>query len=38
MLAQGIKRDDARRRIQKRIQEVLKEWGPEAGRRKSSST
>lgn len=38
MLAQGIKRDDARRRIQKKIQEVLKTWGPAAGRRKSSAS
>ena len=36
MLHEGVKRNEARVRIQKKMHDILKEWGPVAGRRKSS--
>lgn len=37
LLDAGVKRDDARKRIQKKIQDTLRAWGSSHTRRKSSS-
>ncbi|KAF1967442.1 hypothetical protein BU23DRAFT_559359 [Bimuria novae-zelandiae CBS 107.79] len=38
LLDSGVARDEARKRIQKKMQEKLREWGSTRGRRKSSAS